>query len=144
MRSAAPTDRLWDVTSAWLQLLSPGVRPVASLVDLADAATLRFAYKGYKDIERDVTSREHRPSNVGFGLTYSLPIIVACLSAKAGALLLLENPEQITIPARGSSCFGVVVGTLCERWRSGHCGNAQRSFVERNSPSGQTKGLHWP
>jgi predicted ATPase len=111
MRSVAPTDRLWDVTSAWLQLLSPGVRPVASLVDLADAATLRFAYKGYKDIERDVTSREHRPSNVGFGLTYSLPIIVACLSAKAGALLLLENPEAHLHP-RGQSALGLLLA-LC-------------------------------
>jgi len=30
---------------------------------------------------------------VGFGLTYSLPILVACLSAPVGALLLIENPE---------------------------------------------------
>ena len=111
MRSVAPTDRLWDVTAAWLQLLSPGVRPVATLVDLADAATLRFAYKGYKDIERDVTSREYRPSNVGFGLTYSLPIIVACLSAKAGALLLLENPEAHLHP-RGQSALGLLLA-LC-------------------------------
>ena len=43
----------------------------------------------------DSGSREHRPSNVGFGLTYCLPIIVACLSAKPGALLLLENPEEV-------------------------------------------------
>lgn len=31
--------------------------------------------------------------NVGFGLSYALPIITAILSAKKGALLLIENPE---------------------------------------------------
>ncbi len=113
MRSVAPTDRLWDVTAAWLQLLSPGVRPVAKLVDLADAAALRFAYKGYKNIERDITSREHRPSNVGFGLTYSLPIIVACLSAEPGSLLLLENPEAHLHP-KGQSALGLLLA-LCAK-----------------------------
>ncbi|HLO64830.1 MAG TPA: DUF3696 domain-containing protein [Azonexus sp.] len=111
MRSVAPTAYLWDVTTAWLQLLSPGVRPVAKPLELADAATLRFEYKGYKDIQRDVASREHRPSNVGFGLTYSLPIIVACLSAEPGSLLLLENPEAHLHP-RGQSALGLLL-SLC-------------------------------
>ena len=31
--------------------------------------------------------------NVGFGISYVLPIIIAVLSAKPGALLLIENPE---------------------------------------------------
>lgn len=36
---------------------------------------------------------QQRPTNIGFGLTYVLPIVVACLSAKPGTLILLENPE---------------------------------------------------
>ena len=39
------------------------------------------------------SSNPYRPTNVGFGLTYSLPIIVACLSTSEGACILLENPE---------------------------------------------------
>jgi predicted ATPase len=31
--------------------------------------------------------------NVGFGISYSLPVVVALLSAKKGALLIIENPE---------------------------------------------------
>lgn len=111
MRSIAPTDYLPDVAAAWLQLLSPGVRPLAKQVELADSAALRFEYKGYKDIRRDVTSRAHRPSNVGFGLTYILPIIVACLSAERGAVLLLENPEAHLHP-RGQSALGLLI-SLC-------------------------------
>lgn len=34
-----------------------------------------------------------RANNVGFGVSYSLPIVVALLSAEPGALILVENPE---------------------------------------------------
>lgn len=35
-----------------------------------------------------------RPVNVGFGVTYTLPIIVAILSAKVDDLIIIENPES--------------------------------------------------
>lgn len=47
----------------------------------------------------------HRPVNVGFGLTQVLPIIVASLSAEAGDLLLIENPEVHLHPA-GQALMG--------------------------------------
>jgi predicted ATPase len=34
-----------------------------------------------------------RPTNVGFGLSYSLSIIVACLVSEPGSILIVENPE---------------------------------------------------
>lgn len=102
LNQVAPTESLLDQTSGWLQHLSPGVRPRAVAVELADAASLSFSYTG---TSVDSGSREHRPSNVGFGLTYCLPIIVACLSAPKGALLLLENPEAHLHP-RGQSALG--------------------------------------
>ena len=102
LTQVAPTESLLDQTSGWLQHLSPGVRPRAVAVELADAASLRFSYTG---TSVDSGSREHRPSNVGFGLTYCLPIIVACLYAPKGGLLLLENPEAHLHP-RGQSALG--------------------------------------
>lgn len=108
LRSVAPTDSLLDLTAAWLQLLSPGVRPLVQLVELADSASLRFEYKG---IQGDVVSRQYRPANVGFGLTYILPIIVACLSAPKASILLLENPEAHLHP-RGQSALGLLL-SLC-------------------------------
>ena len=102
LNQVAPTESLLDQTSGWLQHLSPGVRPRAVAVELADAASLRFSYTG---TSVDSGSREHRPANVGFGLTYCLPIIVACLAAPKGALLLLENPEAHLHP-RGQSALG--------------------------------------
>jgi predicted ATPase len=102
LNQVAPTESLLDQTSGWLQHLSPGVRPRAVPVELADAAALQFSYTG---TSLDSVSRSHRPSNVGFGLTYCLPIVVACLSAPPGALVLLENPEAHLHP-RGQSALG--------------------------------------
>jgi predicted ATPase len=102
LKQVAPTESLLDQTSGWLQYLSPGVRPRAVAVELAEAASLSFSCTG---TSVDSGSRQHRPPNVGFGLTYCLPIIVACLSAPEGALLLLENPEAHLHP-RGQSALG--------------------------------------
>ena len=47
----------------------------------------------------------HRPVHVGFGLTQVFPIVVAALSARAGDLLLIENPEVHLHPA-GQAAMG--------------------------------------
>lgn len=38
-------------------------------------------------------SSPYSPIHVGFGLTYTLPIIIALVKAKPGDLIILENPE---------------------------------------------------
>ena len=47
----------------------------------------------------------HRPVHTGFGLTQSLPIVVAALSAGKGEILLIENPEVHLHPA-GQAMMG--------------------------------------
>jgi predicted ATPase len=47
----------------------------------------------YSFLTGDDESNRYRPTNVGFGLTYTLPVIVAILAAEPGSLLLIENPE---------------------------------------------------
>ena len=39
------------------------------------------------------SSNKYRATNVGFGLSYVFPVIVAALAARAGDLLIIENPE---------------------------------------------------
>ncbi|SHN71693.1 AAA family ATPase [Desulfovibrio litoralis] len=43
-----------------------------------------------------------RPQNIGFGLSYTLPIYVACLTAKKDDIILLENPEAHLHPSAQS------------------------------------------
>src|SRR6185312_11239044 len=99
----APTHSLLDQVAGWMQQLSPGVRISADELVGTDDVVLRYNYVGRAGVNE--SSRLIRPANVGFGLTYSLPIVVACLSAEAGTLLLLENPEAHLHP-QGQAALG--------------------------------------
>ncbi len=46
--------------------------------------------------------QNHRPTNTGFGVSYTLPIVVAILMAKSGSMLIVENPEAHLHPAAQS------------------------------------------
>ena len=53
-----------------------------------------------------------RATNVGFGLTYTLPVIVALLASDTGSLIMIENPEAHLHPFRevGAALHGAVGG----------------------------------
>lgn len=78
-----------EQTQAYLALVSPGARLSVSRNDRLDSVSAAYEFSG----EGGVGTRPFRPTNVGFGLSYSLPIIVGCLTAVPGALLIVENPE---------------------------------------------------
>ncbi len=146
LKLIAPTANLGDQSAAWLQMLSPGVRLRAIPVELADVTSLRFQYMSN---EIASSTREHRPSNVGFGLTYSLPIIVACLAAKPGALLLLENPEAHLHP-RGQAALGRLLAMCCAdgvqvivETHSDHLLNGVRIAVKQGAISADDVALHY-
>lgn len=84
----AESPLLLDQVAAWMGELCPGVNIEAALIEGTD--TVRLSY-GFGDAL--TATRRRRPTNVGFGLTYALPIVVACLTARPGGLVLLENPE---------------------------------------------------
>lgn len=69
------------VLSGWLQKISPDVKFEPKLAKQAD-----ISYSLYD---------QHRSSNVGYGLSYSLPVIVALLlgTLNQDSLVLIENPE---------------------------------------------------
>ncbi|MET3982529.1 DUF3696 domain-containing protein [Streptomyces sp. PvR034] len=79
---------LIDQAAAWLGDLCPGVDIKAEAIKGTDSVSLSYGFQGTLG-----ATKRRRPSNVGFGLTYVLPIVVACLSARPGTLILLENPE---------------------------------------------------
>jgi predicted ATPase len=105
LNKVAPTDGLLDQVAGWLQQLSPGTRLSTTPLGGTDEVLLQFRYDGRL---RETTSNYYRPTNVGFGLTYCLPIIVACLAAPKGALLLLENPEAHLHP-QGQAALGELI-----------------------------------
>lgn len=72
----------------WMDMLFHGFSLKLSQISEADAVSLRYSEKS-----RDRVSNPHRPINVGFGITYVLPIVIALLKAQENDLILIENPE---------------------------------------------------
>jgi predicted ATPase len=106
---AAPT--LEEQTGAWLDRLSVATRIYPSDLEGTGAAVLRFSDGPLTGLS---SGRPHRSTNVGFGLSYALPVIVTCLISGPGDLVLVENPEAHLHP-RGQTA----VAELCARAAAG-------------------------
>jgi predicted ATPase len=103
IHSAGVTRGLLDQTNAWLGEIAPGTE-----LEVADIAGTDFVRLAFHQQGADIRSGPQRATNVGFGLTHALPIIVACLTASRGDLLLIENPESHLHPSAQAA-----VGRLC-------------------------------
>ena len=90
----AKTMQLLENVSLWLSEISSGVEVKATLYEDLQSASLSYSYT-----YGGLTTSDYSPFNVGFGLTYSLPIIVAILKAKRGDLIIIENPESHLHPS---------------------------------------------
>ncbi|MDB9517189.1 DUF3696 domain-containing protein [Roseofilum reptotaenium CS-1145] len=125
---------------AWMGEVSPGTRiTIRDGTDL-DIVSLKYSYG---------LSNLYRATNVGFGISYTLPIIVAILASKPGALILLENPEAHLHPkgqakigellALAASCgIQVIVET-----HSDHILNGIRLTVHRGKLDPNDVQLHY-
>lgn len=80
--------RLVDGIERWLTEISPGAHLQLKPVPDADALIAGFTF----DRKGDVKTERYRATNVGFGLSYVLPLLVAMFAPK-GSLCLIENPE---------------------------------------------------
>jgi predicted ATPase len=91
---------LYEQVNAWLGEIRPGTRiNVTSDLDMS-LVGLRYQFLGGID-----AGNRFRPTNVGFGLSFLLPVLVAVLSSNPGSLLILENPEAHLHP-RGQAEIG--------------------------------------
>ncbi len=142
--ASADSIKLRDQVEAWLGEISPGTRLHATSHSTLEAANLEFSFvAGHEATER------FRSTNVGFGLTYVLPVIVAILSATKGTLLLMENPEAHLHP-RGQMQIGRLlcmaanagIQTIVET-HSDHVLNGVRLAVHRKEIIPESVQLHY-
>lgn len=87
-------------TEAWLSRLSRPLRLKTTPHANMDIVNLEFSF-----FMNGLETRNYRATNVGFGLTYALPIIVAVLTAEKDDLIIIENPEAHLHP-RGQAIIG--------------------------------------
>ncbi len=88
---------LLQQTIYWEQKISPNVTIDVNTGHDGSTYTISYGFDGENGNIKPI--RDLRAENIGFGISYTLPIIVALLSAKPGALILLENPEAHLHPA---------------------------------------------
>lgn len=97
-------------TERWLNHISPGLRLKIAEERGMDLLQMKFAFEGQHTITPDF-----RATNVGFGLSYVLPILVSVLSSKPGGMVILENPEAHLHPS-AQAWMGVLL------WRAASAG----------------------
>lgn len=85
--------QLTENVNAWMaQIMQvPSLKANTTEID-KDKIRLEYGMAGTK-------GKKYSALQVGFGFTYCLPVIVALLRAKAGDLLVFENPEAHLHPA---------------------------------------------
>ena len=81
---------LFTQVIAWEKCISKGIN-----IEIVDIGKLGYLLKYSFDTKASATKRtkNFEATNVGFGLSFVMPILVAILSAKKGALIIIENPE---------------------------------------------------
>jgi len=99
----------------WLSEIARPVEVSGERIAGSTMAELRYRTEG---------SAWVRATNMGFGVTYALPIILAGLIAEPGGILLVENPEAHLHPA-GQSRMGVFLAWLA--------GKGVQALVETHS-----------
>ncbi|HAF29036.1 MAG TPA: DUF3696 domain-containing protein [Bacteroidales bacterium] len=87
----------------WMGEISPDVNIRTTEVS-NDRVLLEYVFK---QPNLGNTNR-FKPENVGFGITYCLPVVVALLKSKPGDLLIIENPESHIHP-RGQVEIGKLI-----------------------------------
>lgn len=75
----------------WEQKISPNVTINVETGRDNNSFTIGYGFDGEDEQTKPI--RDLRAENIGFGISYTLPVIVAILSAKPGALVIIENPE---------------------------------------------------
>ncbi|WP_199555244.1 AAA family ATPase [Sandaracinobacteroides hominis] len=107
-----PPERCFDVergttfrrqVDAWLDRLAPGANANVQAVTVASMLALQFRLSE--------TGEWRRPANVGYGLTYAFPILVALLAAQPGDILVIDSPEAHLHP-QAQSRMGRMLATF--------------------------------
>lgn len=98
-----PATSLRRQVDAYLNTLFPNTRVTANKVERTGFIQLKFG--AGSDPEW------HQPANVGYGIVYAFPIIVAALLAKRGQVLIIESPEAHLHP-RAQSRMGEILARI--------------------------------
>lgn len=121
----------------WLKAISPNVKFDYQLVPIMDTSYSTF--------------NGHRATNVGFGLSYTLPVIVAILIGviEKNSIVLLENPEAHVHPKGQTKladliCRAVDVGAqIVVETHSDHLFDGIRIYAKQHKGFAENVSPYW-
>jgi predicted ATPase len=96
---------LKDQINLWLDFILPGVQITAEKSLSSFTASIL--------VSSDNEKYNNYPTNVGFGISYVLPIVTTCLVAEKGSQIIVENPEAHLHPSAQSK-MGRFLGLMAE------------------------------
>ncbi len=129
--------------NAWMSEISPGIKVKAVPYLEADIMGLRYATQSRMGEEST------NAINMGYGVSYVLPVIVALLKAKKGDLLIIENPEAHLHP-KGQRQIGELAAKaaangvqIIMETHSDHVLNGVRLAVKQKKIQPEQVGIHY-
>ncbi len=99
---------LTNQVNLWLGEISPGISIKTTTIS---SNSVKLEYKFTQP--KYGASNFYSPENVGFGISYALPVITALLAAREGELLIIENPESHVHP-RGQAELGKLIALVAQ------------------------------
>ncbi len=100
--SSESSERLDLQVDAWMSEISPGIK--ISTIPYFEVNLMGLRYS----VKSSMGEESANALNMGFGVSYVLPVVVALLKARKGDLVILENPEAHLHP-KGQRKIGELV-----------------------------------
>ncbi|WP_455623631.1 AAA family ATPase [Parabacteroides sp.] len=130
-------DTLYFNLRGWLNAIAPGTKFTHEIVKVADTSYMKF--------------NNFRAANVGFGLSYALPVIASLLvgSLKKSQIVIIENPEahlhpkgQTEIASLISRAVQAGVQVIIET-HSDHLFDGVRLYAKKHPEFAPMVTIHW-
>lgn len=100
--------RILHQVNLWLSEISPDVNVKTNNIS-SDFVQLEYEFNQ----PTFGKTMPFKPENVGFGISYALHVVTALLAARAGSLVIIENPESHIHP-RGQAELGKLIALVAQ------------------------------